>query len=75
MAILLIATTQAMTDYPVRPHLIDPVGHTGCHLSQVQFDSQNPFSALTLLVGDRKDILPGRCGQEQIETTALSIIL
>jgi len=34
-----------------------------------------PFSALTLLVGDRKDILPGRCGQEQIETTALSIIL
>ena len=26
-------------------------------------------------LGDRKDILSGRCGQEQIETTALSIIL
>ena len=73
MAILLIATTQAMTDYPVRP--LDPVGQAGCHLSQLQFDSQIPFSTLTLLVGDRKDILSGRCGQEQIETPALSIIL
>ena len=46
-----------------------------CIICVDHLTAKNPFSTLTLLVGDRKDILPGRCGQEQIETTALSIIL